>query len=398
LAGKKQSINNLIQNNKPLQEFNAQERLTQVTDKQSQYPIMTIFFLFGGMVLSLYLINTSYLIFAVIIGIVFISVTFINYKTAFKRLKKPGLWIQFIVITIIAAISWEWIKTENFYSTEGLVIAMKMNFRAVLMILGFAAISVELRSPVVRVLLTRHGFASVYAALNISFGALPSIISVLPKGKDIRKERKNLVNRIFSQAQNLLYQFENQNTENKNLFVITGNAHEGKTTFARQVAVNLTNSGFNVTGFLAPGKFEQDIRISFELENLKNNERILLCNRVERKEWAKFGPFYFDPEAINYGNQLIQTASSCEILFVDEVGKLELVQKKGWYPGIKSSVLNPRLIQVWIVRKDYIPLLYEHFHLNDGNIFDINITIPEQVSESIAKQAGLCNLDFQTDK
>lgn len=349
----------------------------------SHHPFPALALLIGGMVLALFMINSGYMLPSVIFGIAFISFGFMKYKPAFKRFKKPGIWLQFFIFTIIAAVSWEWIKTENFYSTEGLIVALKMNFRAMIVILGFAAISVELRSPVVKAILTRHGLSPVYKALNLSFAALPTVVSTMPGPKSLKKETRGILSNLFVQAQNLLEHFETKTNCLNHIFIITGNAHQGKTGYAKELAEKLKRNGHVVGGFVSHGKFRNNQRDSFEIENLKNGKTILLCKREPEEGWTRFGPFYFNPLAFKEGGNMIESAHPGEIVFVDELGKLELYRKGGWYPLILKIYENKELTQFWIVRKDYLPLLLANFEIPDKNIFDISQKSVSEIAERI---------------
>ncbi len=346
-------------------------------------PYFALLLIFSGMIFSLFMINSNYTLASLIFGIIYISFAYVNYKEAFKKLNKPALWFQFAFFTIIAAVSWEWIRTESFYSTEGLIVALKMNFRAIIVILGFAAISVELRSPVIKLLLTRNGFSPVYNALSLSFAALPAVVSTFPGKKVLHKESKNLLSNLFFQAQNLLKQFEINNLQTNHIYIVTGAIHQGKTGFARQLANLFKNRGYQVDGFISPGTFKDNERYSFEIESLKNGKTYLLCSREEQMGWEKFGPFYFDPEVIDIGNNILKSSGENSIVFVDELGKFEFLEKKGWYKGISGLASNHKSIQIWVVRDNYLPLLLKNFEIPEKNIFDINKTNPNELYKKI---------------
>jgi nucleoside-triphosphatase THEP1 len=344
----------------------------------SHNPFIALFLLISGMVLTLYLVNTNKSLWSAIAGIVFVALGFLRYKTAFRRFSKPGLWIQFLIFTVVAAISWEWATSGKLYSSEGLFIALKMNFRAIIVIFGFAAISMELRSPVVKLLLSRHGFAPVYRALSLSFAALPAIVSAMPKNGQLRKERKDFLSKIFYQAQALLAQFESKKDMNKNIFVITGLVHQGKTSYASTVAELLKASGMKVSGFLADGQFVNNQRHTFSLRDLKSGHSILLATKEKHPGWEKHGPFYFNPEALEQGNFIIKEAKEDEWVFLDEIGRFELVEKRGWFDALSDLSARYNQKQVWVVRKSYTGLLLENYPIMSDNVFDIsNISAQE---------------------
>jgi hypothetical protein len=198
--------------------------------------------------LSLYLINKKLHVAALLTGIGFIVFCMANYKVAMRRLQKPGLWIQFGIITLAAAFIWEWVSTGNYFSVNGLLIGLEMNFRALIIIFGFSAISVELRNPLIKAILYRNGFSKLYASLNLSFSALPSIISQLPRPKALIRNRQGIIFQLFAQSEMLLEKFILQNSQTS-VFMVTGEIHQGKTTFAEQLALKLSEASFKCGGF-----------------------------------------------------------------------------------------------------------------------------------------------------
>ena len=351
---------------------NDNSRFSFDDDPDNSYPILTILAIFSSMIGTMWLINFNFNPFGMIVGALFIALTIYKYSHALGRLKKFGLWLQFFVITVIAAIFWEWTKTGEYFSIRGLMVGLKMNYRAIIVILGFTAISVELRNPLIKALLTRKGYSSLYESLNLSFSALPAIVGALPSGKKLRFQNKGIVINLLAQAEGLLKQFEIKNKQFDHIFIITGGLHEGKTTFAQALVKELRLKNIQVEGFLAHGTFKGDRRFSFHIENLKNQKRHLLCIRETREEWDWFGSFSFDPKVLKLGNDLLKNIDPKSMVVIDEVGNFEFKTKQGWFEGL-SHILNnhPTTKQIWVVRRDFIPNLQALFPIPDAQIFDI---------------------------
>jgi hypothetical protein len=69
-----------------------------------------------------------------------------------------------------------------------------MSLRAITVVMGFSAISVELRNPLIRVVLSEKGFSNLYKALGMAFSALPAIMSDVTKpSKMFKKPFKTIV-------------------------------------------------------------------------------------------------------------------------------------------------------------------------------------------------------------
>ena len=104
---------------------------------------------------------------------------FWRYRFAMRQLKKWLFWMQLLVILVLA---WFFSKTSS-GGLEGKLIALSggmiMVLRALVVVTGFAAISTELRAPVMQRLFFRSGFRQLYLSVNHAFGIFPMVVSGL---------------------------------------------------------------------------------------------------------------------------------------------------------------------------------------------------------------------------
>ena len=137
----------------------------------------------------LLLLNSKYLPLAAVASGVYLTFCIWKYKNSLKRLKKISFWISFIIITFAAAFLVERLLTWSFLQRCRQIIGLKMNARAIILVIGFASISVELKTAVIKSVLYNKGFASLYQSLNLAFSALPFFLSNLSRN---RKEQKQI--------------------------------------------------------------------------------------------------------------------------------------------------------------------------------------------------------------
>ena len=64
----------------------------------------------------------------------------------------------------------------------------------------------------------------------------------------------------------------------KNIFIISGRIHGGKTTFAGALAETLKKEGYQVAGFLCRGTFNNDQRNSYTLQELDGGTKIPMAS------------------------------------------------------------------------------------------------------------------------
>jgi hypothetical protein len=155
-------------------------------DKNQKTSIPLLIFHILSVPAGLFLINFHFEMAGYLFIASYILAIGFNYRKALRRLRKPVFWSQLIVIVILSALFWNFGKADHqWFSREGFVIGFEMLIRALFIVVAFSAISVELLNEHVRHFLVQIGFGQFYKSLGMAFGALPIMISLLPKTKEI---------------------------------------------------------------------------------------------------------------------------------------------------------------------------------------------------------------------
>ncbi len=58
------------------------------------------------------------------------------------------------------------------------------------------------------------------------------------------------------------------------------------------------------------------------------------------------------------------------LVILDEIGKWEL-QEKGWFQTIQHLNEQSNVLQVWIVRNDFVPEILNRFQIHTSNVISI---------------------------
>lgn len=124
-----------------------------------------------------------------------------SYPMMVRRMKRPIFWTQPLIIFILML----WLGEERHgASTSGLSerlwLASAMVVRAIWVIGCFAALSTELRHPLVLRFMTNRGWKNFYDSLGLAFGALPQMIGALPPARLLLKSPVMEMARIVSFA------------------------------------------------------------------------------------------------------------------------------------------------------------------------------------------------------
>ncbi|NSW94407.1 MAG: hypothetical protein HPY62_06845, partial [Bacteroidales bacterium] len=102
------------------------------------------------MIGSFFLLNlTSWHVWVPAIVII-VTAWSLRYRMAFRRLSKPGFWALFVLITLATAFVFTKAETGENALSKGFLTGIQMNFRAVMIITGFAVLGTELYNPAIR--------------------------------------------------------------------------------------------------------------------------------------------------------------------------------------------------------------------------------------------------------
>jgi len=116
--------------------------------------------------------------------------------------------------------------------------------------------------------------------------------------------------------------------------LLTGAVGSGKTTAAERVAGLARRRGLVCGGLLAPALTgQQGSKIGIWGADLLTGKRRTLARTDRELGGPQFGAYSFDAAALTWANDAIEKAAgACDLLIVDEIGKLELWSHAGLAP------------------------------------------------------------------
>jgi len=338
------------------------------------------------MLFTLYFLNRQNYYPALSGGILMMTYIFIRYTRAVRYLRKPSLWIQLFIITFMAALAWEWISSGKLFTREGLIVGLEINFRALVIIFGFAGISVELRNPLVRSLLYRNGFSNLYKSVSLAFATLPLIMESLPRKNGIFRHRNSLLGRFLGMAEALHAEMSREVAMHNNVFIVTGNVHGGKSTFIRECIDRCKEKGLSVEGILAGGTFRDGERDTFSLTHIREGKTYELACRQKKPGWFRYRKYYFNPESFEKGLSIITRGlnEEADVIVLDEIGPMEL-SGRGWYRALQLLDRNYSIPQVWVVRKKILKEVLDRWNIPRENVVHIDKDDAEALVHKIRK-------------
>jgi len=372
LTGSKYLKSKKVGDRQPEIKLQSNNQLFSQTSKQN-YSVLFLLINLLSIAGILFLMNSDFILATIIFSILYVGFCILNYKNSLKQLKKLSFWISFLIITFAAAFLWNGFSGGAFFSMNGLIVGLKMNARAIIMVIGFASISVELRNPLIKSVLYLRGFSNLYQSLSLAFSALPFFLSNLSmpgiKNKSISQKS---FSSILSQAEALLDIFYKEDLLKPQVIIITGEIHQGKTTFTQRIITDLLEQKIRIAGFLSLGINENGTRTGFNLFDIESSEQTELCSTVKDECRINLGQYYFNNEAILRGNEILNTKnlSDIQLIVIDEVGPLEL-KGKGWSNAIENLTRSVAIPQLWVVRKSLAGKITRNWNIGNAYIFNI---------------------------
>jgi nucleoside-triphosphatase THEP1 len=337
-------------------------------------------------VLLLSLINyTAFYISVPVVSIYVLYVIF-SYKRSIRYMKKPGFWIQILIFVLISCIFYNGINTESFFTEAGIEAGIKMGMRAIMIVLAFSAISTELRNPLIKALLFRRGFWQLYTSLGLAFSVLPFLTERSASARALIRNPLRTVVSALANAERIYIAFKNTKSQTR-IYAVTGNIHQGKTQFTEQLVDRLKKEKIIVKGFLAKGKFENNIRTEFFIQDIQSGQNEKLCTIKAGTNPGKTDRFLFLENGLNFGCEILDAKSISpeEIIVIDEVGPYEL-KGLGWSNALELLLKKNDLRMIWVVRNSLMYDIFRRFGIVNAVIFNISEDSVEESAHFIIKE------------
>jgi len=295
----------------------------------------------------------------------------LRYKRAMRQLSRPGFWITFVIITMLSALAFSAFQPGKNRLAEAILIGIQMNFRAVIIIVGFSALGTELYNPKIRSLFSRTRFSQLPLALELSAESLPSMIADMPDLKTAVKNPVSILNRMITRVERRLDEVRGEQKCEKRVFVVTGTIGEGKTAWLATLAGMLKDKGVSVGGILALRIVEDGITTGYDISDISTGIRTPFL-RYTGSETMGVERFTVIDSGYRAGYIALDPDFSRkkDVVIVDEVGPLEL-RGRGWSTRISELLGETKPILIIAVRKSLTESVIEKYGIKDFRIIEV---------------------------
>ena len=261
----------------------------------------------------------------------FAAYVLMTYPRAASRIQRPSLWLELLAVMLLAGLVFGVLRNGVSGLAGGLAAGAAMALRATMVLVGFTAISVELRNPSILAFVERRKLRGLSDALGVAFGILPSFTGALAARRHAWRQPGRVLADLL-QVANGLALASHPTASFRRAVILTGATGSGKTTLAGEVVERLRRAGVRVGGILAPGLLADGRRTGFDLVNLATGERADLAREHQdtRERHAQWSRFAFLAQGLALGERALgPDAGGADVVVVDEVGPFEL-SGGGW--------------------------------------------------------------------
>jgi nucleoside-triphosphatase THEP1 len=311
----------------------------------------------------------------------------LRYKRALRQLSKPKFWIFFVLITLVTAFVFTKAQTGKNVLENGLLAGVQMNFRAVVIILGFAVLGTELYNPKIRTFFLKTSFKHLPMSIELSVESLPFFIACIPDFKTIARDPVSVFSRFISYAENRLTEIRNKPAFCQKVFIINGSVSEGKTSFAKNLVEILESNNIAVGGFLSERVMSDTHTIGYDLVDIETKDSEILLRDNDKYGMEKIGRFAINLKGFEKGIKILSSSRILEkrLVVIDEVGSLEL-KDKGWSESINGLIKASNNHILITVRDSLTEEVIHKYNFSQPVVYNVSETDYKSCGRSIIEQ------------
>jgi nucleoside-triphosphatase THEP1 len=363
------------------------KEVTHNTGQEFNYSVIWLFINISLIICSFILLNrTTWVVWSIVISGVVI-IWSLRYKRALRQLSKPKFWILFVLITLITAFVFTKAQAGENSLQQGFLTGVQMNFRAVIIIVGFSVLGTELYNPVVRNFFLKTSFKNLPLALELSAESLPLFVANIPDFKSLVRNPVSIFYQVLSNADRRLSEIKEKVIPDQKVFIITGTIRGGKTTFTKKLIEYFRSNNINPGGILSERVLTGSVTTGYDIADIETGLKEDFLRQNVGGGDGRIGRFTICDKGLSKGRDILNSLVDHDkkLVIIDEVGLLE-IKDKGWSECINSLLKKSSNHILMTVRDIYVDEVIKKWDLTEAVIFNISETDHMAAGKSIIEQ------------
>jgi len=171
--------------------------------------------------------------------------------------------------------------------------------------------------------------------------------------------------------------------------LLTGERGVGKTYLCQQVVRKARVLGHRCAGVISPAVLESGDKVGISLVDVSTGESRPLAVADEVLGEVRWGRYSFVSSTLGWGASVVERATPCDLLVVDELGPLELVSGKGLVTALDVLGAGGFGLALVAVRPELVDELAERLPDSDVRILEVTLANRDQLPERIIGLLGV---------
>ncbi|MFN8241388.1 MAG: nucleoside-triphosphatase [Bacteroidales bacterium] len=367
----------------PAQTRTGDKHFKQTSSKEFKYSIPWLILNITLVTCSLLIINLApWYISSPAVTLVIVAWT-LRYKRALRQISKPKFWVFFVIITALTALAFSATGTGENKLLPGLLTGLQMNFRAAVIIVGFAVLGTELYNPVIRNFFMRSSFRSLHLAMELSAESLPGFISNIPDLKSLVKNPVSVFSKVILESESRFIELSGTPLVKARVYLITGKIDSGKTTFVNRLSEILVAKNIRVRGIITTKIIENGNTTGFDLVVIGHGIAGSFLRIENNPKGKTIGRFSINQATLQAGKNALNEIEPDrrQVIIIDEVGRLEL-SGDGWADEITRLTGNEGVL-ILTARDVFAADIISRWNLTSADIIRHEENDPGNIASGI---------------
>lgn len=164
---------------------------------------------------------------------------------------------------------------------------------------------------------------------------------------------------------------------------ITGPSGSGKTSLCRAVLALAHAHGLDCAGVISLARFQQGLKVGIDLLAVRQGRVRPLAEADNEPGLVRTSAYRFHPHVLAWGSTVLRTSTPCDVLFIDELGPLELVRGEGWVEALDVLRSGRFRLGVVVVRPALLEAFQDAVSTTDFQFVRLPTARPDDVAVRI---------------